>query len=201
MSQAVSVIHIAELQLVFEPTPWAFAAERRAEIDDWFAAQQHKTPALWNGRVLLLYEHNLTDGVFRGRYLETDFASFAAWRHWGMPPAAVYDSFGAAAVATADGAVLLGVMGPHTINSGRVYFPCGTPDPSDVVGARVDLDFSVRRELMEETGLELGEFAGEPGWTTVYDASPRIAHIKVLCSDETAEALRAAGTFRYPDCA
>lgn len=190
MNQVVSVIHLERVQLAFEPKPWAFATERRAEIDAWFAAQQRQTPALWNGRVLLLYEHALADGAFRGRYLETDFASFAAWRHWGMPAAAVYDSFGAAAVVAADGAFLLGVMGPHTINAGRIYFPCGTPDPSDVVDGRVDLDFSVRRELMEEAGLDVAEFAAEPGWTTVFDTS-RIAHIKVLRSNEGAEVLRA----------
>ena len=132
----------------------------------------------------------VADGVFRGAYLETDYASFAAWRHWGRPAAAVHDCFGAAAIVAADGAFLLGVMGPHTVNAGRIYFPCGTPDPDDIVGGRVDLDFSVRRELKEETGLDVAEFAAEPGWTTVFDGS-LIAHIKVLRSGESAEALRA----------
>jgi 8-oxo-dGTP pyrophosphatase MutT (NUDIX family) len=81
-------------------------------------------------------------------------------------------------------------MGPHTANSGRIYFPCGTPDPDDIVGSRVDLDFSVRRELKEETGLDVAEFTAEPGWTTVFDL-PLIAHIKVLHSRESVEALRA----------
>ena len=179
MSETVSVVHFDRLQLGVEPKPWAFAAERRAEIDAWFAAQQRENPALWNGRVLLLHAHALADGVFRGRYLETDFASFAAWRRWGRPAAAVSDCFGAAAILTADGAFLLGVMGPHTANPGLIYFPCGTPDPGDIVENRVDLDFSVRRELMEETGLDRAEFAAEPGWTTVFDTS-LIAHIKVL---------------------
>jgi len=190
MSETVSVVHLDRLQLVVEPKPWAFAAERRAEIDAWFAAQQRENPALWNGRVLLLHAHALADGVFRGRYLETDFASFAAWRRWGRPTAAVNDCFGAAAILTADGAFLLGVMGPHTTNPGLVYFPCGTPDPGDIVENRVDLDFSVRRELVEETGLDRAEFAAEPGWTTVFDTS-LIAHIKVLRSRNSAEALRA----------
>src|SRR5450756_2174168 len=57
-------------------------------------------------------------------------------------------------------------------------------------GSRVDLDFSVRRELKEETGLDIAEFTAESGWTTVFDL-PLIAHIKVLRSGESAEALRA----------
>jgi 8-oxo-dGTP pyrophosphatase MutT (NUDIX family) len=48
----------------------------------------------------------------------------------------------------------------------------------------------VRRELKEETGLDVAEFSAEPGWTTVFDTS-LIAHIKVLRSGESAEALRA----------
>ena len=47
----------------------------------------------------------------------------------------------------------------------------------------------MRRELKEETGLDLAEFAAEPGWTTVFDL-PLIAHIKVLRSRESAETLR-----------
>ena len=50
---------------------------------------------------------------------------------------------------------------------GRIYFPCGTPDPSDIVDGRVDLDFSVRRELKEETGLDMPNSTPEPGWTMV----------------------------------
>jgi len=190
MSDAASVIQISSLQLAFAPKPWGFSEARRAEIDACFAAMRQKTPALWNGRVLLLHDSALANGVFRGSYLETDYASFAAWRHWGRPAAGICDCFGAAAVMTADGACLLGVMGPYTANAGHIYFPCGTPEPADIVGGSVDLDASMRRELKEETGLDVTEFIAEPGWTTVFDL-PQIAHIKVLHSGEGAEALRA----------
>ena len=190
MSDAVSTLHIDRLALAFAPKPWTFAAERRAEIDEYFAELQRSKPAVWNGRVLLLHDHAVADGVFRGSYLETDYASFAAWRHWGRPSADVCDCFGATAIMAADGVFLLGVMSPHTANAGRAYFPCGTPDPHDVVGQRVDLDLSARRELKEETGLDTAEFTAESGWTTVFDL-PLIAHIKVLRSSQSAEALRA----------
>jgi 8-oxo-dGTP pyrophosphatase MutT (NUDIX family) len=81
-------------------------------------------------------------------------------------------------------------MGPHTFNAGRIYFPCGTPDPDDVVDSKVDLDLSVRRELKEETGLDIAGFQAEPGWTMVVDG-PLIALITVLRSTEKATALRA----------
>jgi len=189
MSQAPLISHIDRLDLSYVPRPWDFALERRAEIDAFFANLQRKKPAIWNGRVLLLYHKVVRGGLFRGEYLETDYASFAAWRHWGRPAAKAHDCFSAAAILTADGAFLLGEMGAHTFNAGTIYFPCGTPDPKDIVGNKVDLALSVGRELHEETGLHVTEFASDPGWTTVTDGT-LIAQIKVLRSTENAEILR-----------
>jgi 8-oxo-dGTP pyrophosphatase MutT (NUDIX family) len=176
--------------LSFAPRPWAFAGERRAEIEAYFAQLQRQKPAIWNGRVLLLYGHTIENGVFRGAYLETDYASFSAWTQWGNPDATVHDCFGAAAILSADGAFLLGRMAAHTFNAGQIYFPAGTPDPDDIAEGKVDLEFSVARELKEETGLDAAEFTAEPGWTTVSDGG-LIVQIKVLRSNQTAETLRA----------
>ena len=190
MNRAPTIFHVDRLELTFAPKPWAFAIERRAEIDACFAELRREKPAIWNGRVLLLHRQVVSGGVFRGEFQETDYASFAAWRHWGCPQAGVHDCFGAAAVVSADGAALLGVMGDHTFAAGKIYFPCGTPEPGDIVDGKVDLDFSVRRELKEETGLDAVEFTVEPGWTTVV-AGASIVQIKTLRSRQSADALRA----------
>jgi hypothetical protein len=190
MNEAPAVFRVERLELSFSPKPWAFAEERRAEIDGYFAALQRQKPKIWNGRVLLLHHQLVSDGVFKGDYLETDYASFAAWVAWGRPKANVRDCFGAAAVVASDGAVLLGVMAAHTYNAGRIYFPSGTPDPGDIVDGKVDLDLSVRRELKEETGLDVAELSAEPGWTTVVDGA-LIVQIKLMRSAERAAALRA----------
>ncbi len=189
MSESPSIFHVERQELSFSPKPWAFAIERRAEIDVYFEGLRHEKPAIWNGRVLLLHHQEFAGGVLRGEYLETDYASFAAWRYWGRPSATVRDCFGAAAVMAGDGAFLLGVMGPHTFNSGKIYFPCGTPDPDDIIDGKVDLSHSVQRELKEETGFDVSEFDIEPGWTMVVD-EPLIALIKVLRSNEAAKVLR-----------
>ena len=173
-----------------------FAAERRAEIDAYFEAMKRDKPAVWNGRVLLLHRQVVEQGALRGQYLETDYASFAAWRDWGRPAAGVRDCFSAAALLSGDGAFLLTVMGPHTFNAGKIYFPCGTPDPNDIVADKVDLDLSVRRELKEETGLDITEFDAEAGWDMVVDG-PLIALIKVLRSTEKAIDLREPGQLKF----
>jgi 8-oxo-dGTP pyrophosphatase MutT (NUDIX family) len=81
-------------------------------------------------------------------------------------------------------------MGAHTFNAGQIYFPCGTPDPNDIAGDRVDFDYSIRREVAEETGLDVGEFTAAPGWLTVV-GGPLVALMKVLRARETAVELRA----------
>jgi hypothetical protein len=146
MKRAPLLYPIERLELRFVPKPWAFAVERRADIDGYFARLRREKPAIWNGRVLLLHSQEIADGIFRGDYLETDYASFTAWVHWGRPEALVHDCFGAAAVLSSDGAFVLGRMAPHTFNAGRIYFPSGTPDPADIAGGKVDLEFSVRRD-------------------------------------------------------
>jgi 8-oxo-dGTP pyrophosphatase MutT (NUDIX family) len=178
------------LDLRFAPRRWAYADVHRAEIDAHFAAKQRTKPALWNGRVLLAGELRVSAGVCRGEFLETDFASFDAWRDWGRPPAAAIDCFAAVALRTADGAYLLGVMNGHTASAGQIYFPCGTPDPGDVVAGRVDLEYSARRELLEETGLAADEFEAEPGWLVVF-AGPVAMLAKLLHARQSAEQLRA----------
>jgi len=185
-----SVFHIDRLDLTFAPQPWAWADKHRAEIDTWFADMRSKQPALWNGRVLLMHHQVIEHGVLRGEFLETDYASFIAWKHRDRPHAHVRDCFSAAAIQSSDGAFLLGVMGAHTFNAGKAYFPCGTPDPNDIVDGRVDFEHSVRRELLEETGLAMDDFTPEPGWTMVVDGS-LIGQIKVLRARESAKALHA----------
>ena len=182
------VAAVERLELRFAPRPWRFADARRADIDAYFADMQRRKP-VWNGRMLLLHEWALDHGVMRGAFLETDFASYIAWRDWGFPDAGVINCFAQGALRAADGAFLLGVMGAHTAGAGSIYFPSGTPDPKDVTGGAVDLDRSVLRELAEETGLGANDVSVAPGWHAVL-AGPRIALMKPLQAAEPAEALR-----------
>lgn len=186
---APRIYHVDRLDLTFSPWSWPFARERRPEIDAFFAEQMRQKPSMWNGRVLLVHRYDVSDGAFRGECFETDYASFAAWGHWGWPVNDVRDCFGAAAVVCADGAFLLGEMGPQTFHAGEIYFPCGVPDPRDIHDGKLDIDFSVGRELKEETGLDIATFEPEPGWTVV-EHGALIALIKVLRSRENAVSLR-----------
>src|SRR3954469_22008655 len=113
--------HVTTLDLAFEPWSWPFAEERRAEIEAHFAVKKREKP-IWNGR-------------------------FLAWRDWGCPDRTVFNGFGMGALRCADGVFVLGEMGQHTANAGRVYFPSGTPDLDDISGRAVDIAGSVAREV------------------------------------------------------
>jgi 8-oxo-dGTP pyrophosphatase MutT (NUDIX family) len=180
---------IQHLDLHLVSRAWPFADERRAEIDAYFAGLRQEKPALWNGRVLVLCEHKFDGEALSGSYLEADFASFIAWRDWAFPDRAMRNCFAHAAILSADGAFLLGEMGPHTANAGHRYFPGGTPDPSDVFDGRVELERSLYRELAEETGLTAADVHAEAHWRAVL-AEPRIAMMRVLRSPEPAGSLR-----------
>ena len=183
------IVSLERLELTHTRQPWAFAKARRSEIDAHFARVSGDNPHLWNGQVLVLHDFVLDQSVFRGSYLQTDFASFLAWRDWDFPDRSIHNCFGQAALRAADGAFLLGVMGAHTANAGRMYFAGGTPDPADVVGDAVDLSGSVLRELTEETGLTLADAVPEPGWHAVFSGA-RIAMLKVLNAPQPAAVLR-----------
>ncbi len=134
------------------------------------------------------------DPIFAGErfsagYFETDFASFLAWRDWGFPDTSVFNGFGMGALRCADGVFVLGEMGHHTSNSGRIYFPSGTPDPTDISGDAVDIAGSVAREVEEEIGLTPADYRADPHWDCVVSGAA-IAIIRLLRADLTGEAMR-----------
>ena len=187
--EEIPIIPVERLDLRFEPVAWRFAVERRDAIDAHFARLRVDKPAMFNGRVLLLRHGAIADGTLSGAYLETDFASFIAWRDWGFPDKTMRNCFPMAALRSSDGAFLLGVMGGHTATAGQVYFPAGTPDPNDVVGERVDLEAGVMRELLEETGLGPADATAQPGWFAT-PLGQRLALMKVVEARQDADTLR-----------
>jgi hypothetical protein len=191
MTAMQTPVAIDRLELGITPYRWRFAEARRAEIDAHFAARRQAVPDLWNGRVLLMNDVAVAGGLLRGTFFETGFADFMAWRDWGFPDQSAINCFAMAALRASDGGYLLGVMSQFTANPGRIYFPAGTPDLSDVRGGTVDLLGNVLRELGEETGLRAEDFSAAPDWTAIV-AGPRLALMKAIEARRPAEELRAA---------
>lgn len=144
---------VAGFDMTLGGAHWPFLDTHADGIARHWAARSAANPALFDGRVLIAREAEVNADVVRGGFVEAPFSALLYWRHLGFPLAGAFNCFGAAAVRSRDGAVLLGVMAPDTANAGRLYFPCGTPDREDVAGTKVDIDGSLLRELKEETGL------------------------------------------------
>lgn len=164
-----SIHRVREVRARIAPFDWAFAREHRAAIDAHWSSLAAGKPELFNGRVLMQTEGRVAGDVFEATYCEVDYAAFLSWRDFGYPPAGgVRNGFAMAALRAADGAFLLGEMGPHTANAGKVYFASGTPDTGDVrPDGSVDLAGSVLRELAEETGVSGEEIAVSDMWTVL----------------------------------
>jgi 8-oxo-dGTP pyrophosphatase MutT (NUDIX family) len=63
---------------------------------------------------------------------------------------------------SSDGALVAIRMGAHTANPGQVYFAAGSLEPEDIIDGRCDIEANMRREVHEETGLDLADaVAGE----------------------------------------
>jgi 8-oxo-dGTP pyrophosphatase MutT (NUDIX family) len=185
-----AIIHrVATLDLKVEPWTWPFTAARRSEIDAHFAKKQREKPALWNGRILLGRDPSFVAGHLSASYFETDFASLLAWRDWGFPDRTAFNGFGMGALRSVDGAFVLGEMGQHTANAGRIYFPAGTPDPDDVSDGLLDVEASIAREVEEETGLGPADYRAEPHWDCVV-TTHAIAMMRILDVNSSGDELK-----------
>lgn len=184
------IVALDRVEARVETFDWAFASERADEIAAHWEKVSAGKPAMFNGRVMLQHRAAIDGGVFHAGYFEADYAAFLGWRDFGLPPPAIRNGFAMAALRSADGAFLLGRMGDHTANPGKVYFAAGTPDREDVrPDGTLDLAGSVTRELCEETGLTLDEIAVEERWTAVI-VPGRVAFMRPVGIDLPAEAAR-----------
>lgn len=164
----MSVTPVRSVAARLAPFEWGWAVENRRAIEAHWQARQARTPAMFNGRVLMVSRLAIREERCEADLFATDYANLIAWIDAGQPDGTVANGFAMGALQAADGAFLLGRMAAHTANAGRLYFPCGTPDLGDVtVYGRVDLAGSLVREIGEETGFGEGELAIEEGWTIV----------------------------------
>lgn len=180
----------ARIEARLETRPWPWAQERREAIAAHWARRTAERPRMFNGRVLLMGDHRIEGDVFRAAYFETDYANLVYWLDGGCPDRTVLNGFAMGTPRGSDGGYLLGVMGPHTATAGKVYFPAGTPDPSDLrPDGTVDLATSVVREMEEETGLTADNYAVADHWIAVRSGG-LIGFMRPLSFSEPAEAVR-----------
>jgi 8-oxo-dGTP pyrophosphatase MutT (NUDIX family) len=169
LTPALRIEAVDAIDIRVELYDWPFARERAADIDAHWQKLRASRPQLFDGRVFLFRDMQIKDARLKGRCFEVAFRAFIAARDFGHPDKAAFNCFAQGAIRAPDGAFLLGEMAAHTANAGRIYFPAGTPDPSDAVDGRLDLEASVMRELAEETGLGADDLTLERGWAVIFE--------------------------------
>jgi hypothetical protein len=65
-----TIIPIERLELRLAEWQWPYASDHRAKITSHFTALKRKNPALWNGRVFLLLDFEVSSAVLRGVFLK-----------------------------------------------------------------------------------------------------------------------------------
>ncbi len=185
------ILPLRRVDAALEPGPWPWADHNRARIEANWARRRAEKPSIFNGIVLACTSLAIDGDVLTARFREADYASFLAMIDFGFPEPGVGNCFGATVLRSADGAIVLGEMAAHTANGGRVYFPGGSFDLGDVrADGRIDVERSIERELLEETGLGVADVAFASGFMAVVDG-PRTALLREARSPLPALALRA----------
>lgn len=165
MTQIIEIGRV-EARLVAHDWPWA--TRNRARIAANWERRRSVTPAIFNGPILMLAELERRGDTMLSRHFRTDYMHLVGTLDLGDPDNAAENGFAMGALRTRDGAFVLGEMAADTANSGRLYFPAGTPDPSDLTpDGRVDLEGSILREIAEETGLGSDLCRLGAGWTII----------------------------------
>ena len=178
----VSIQRVDTIAIELTPHTWPFATDEAARIDAHWTRLRNDKPGLFDGRVLLAHALAIEGGQLGGQCFETRYSAFLSWRDFGFPDRSVWNLFAMPALRAADGAFMLGEMSASTANAGRLYFPAGTPEPSDVSpNGFVDYNGNILRELEEETGLAAAEVTLGVDWTIV-SAGPLVACMKVAQS-------------------
>jgi 8-oxo-dGTP pyrophosphatase MutT (NUDIX family) len=96
-----------------------------------------------------------------GEAHEIPYSALLWWRKR-QDVSGAFHLFGFAVPVSSDGAIIAVRMASHTANAGQVYCAAGSIDLSDLVGSKIDLFANMRREVREETGLDLEEAEADP---------------------------------------
>lgn len=156
-----------------------------------------KKPELFDGKVMLFNDLNLSNGELRGSCFSTPYSSFVLWhRHHDQIG---YHVFGLGILVAQDGGVILGQMAPHTFHAGRILSPAGSLDDHDLVDGLIDMKANIVREIGEETGLTDGDYKIEDDAHLFVQERILVCVYRCFCNGSSAEICERANRFIQND--
>lgn len=157
---ADTVFPVAGVDVRLDPATHPFELANAVAIERHWQAAHAANPALFDGRVALLSQLALLDGHLVGRCHIVRFATFLYWRTL-RPIVHAGHAYTHAMLVSSDNALIAIRMAAHTVNAGSVYFAAGTFEAQDFRDGRADIATNMHREVLEETGIDLGARAHE----------------------------------------
>ena len=145
-----------------------FHTEQKPAVQENWTKEVAANPALFDGRMILQHRLSVSEEGIVGEGYVIPFSTFMWWRKQ-VPRKEGFHLFAYAVLETRDGALVAIRMGEHTANAGQVYFAAGSFEEIDVVDGRCDIEGNMRREVLEETGLDLRVAAAGEGYFASQD--------------------------------
>ncbi|WJH39905.1 NUDIX hydrolase [Aliirhizobium terrae] len=178
----------AEIRVLDGPHP--FCLSDSDEIAANWQREVTANPALFDGQMVFHRELRVIEGRIEGEGHVVPYSAFLWWRRKADRQGGVH-LFCYPVLVSADGALIAVTMGNHTANPGQVYFAAGSLEPMDVVDGRCDMEANMRREVLEETGLDLLQCRSDAGFHAVR-LGRTIALCKLYRFEATAEEIVAS---------
>ncbi|AIC27981.1 NUDIX hydrolase domain-containing protein [Rhizobium etli bv. mimosae str. IE4771] len=156
-----TVFPIAGVDLRVLPGTHPFVTAEEAAIRENWAKETAANPALFDGRLVFQQRLSFSQEGIAGEGYVTPFSAFMWWRRQPQRQGGLH-IFAYPVLESSEGALVAIRMGAHTANPGQVYFAAGSLEPEDIIDGRCDIEANMRREVHEETGLDLADaVAGE----------------------------------------
>lgn len=157
------VLPVDLVDVRLQPGLHPYTSEHEAAIADDWLREKAANPALFDGEVILLSDLSYRDGGLVGACHVSRFSTFLYWRK-NREKSAAEHVFAHAVLVSSDNALVAIRMGQNTANAGRVYFAAGSFEPMDFRDGQVDIEANMRREVGEETGIDLDEASRVAGY-------------------------------------
>ncbi|MEO3385555.1 NUDIX hydrolase [Mesorhizobium sp. CAU 1741] len=155
------VVPVRSVRVRLDPAPHPFVSEHQAAIADHWVEVQAGNPAVYDGEVALLSSLRFEDNDLVGRCHIVRYSAFLYWRKL-RPVGGAGHAYTHAMLVSSDNALVLIRMAANTVNAGLVYCAAGSFEPADFREGMADLEYNMRREVLEETGLDIAGLRHEP---------------------------------------
>lgn len=155
------IFEIQEIDVRLDPGPHPFFEGAEEAVAARWQMERAAKPALFDGEVVLLSRLEWADGRLSGTCHAVRYSQFLYWRSQ-RPVESAEHAYAHPILVAGDNALVAIRMASHTINAGQVYFASGSFEPVDFPGGRVDVDLNMRREALEEIGIDLRDCVAEP---------------------------------------